>query len=111
GRGRPSCDPVCGQRHRRRFEPRRRVGRTRTEVPPRARRTRTPMTDERTGEPRNGDESDVRGPPWPNRNTLWGAVIADELAKSGISTVCIAPGSRSTPLTVALADHPEIHVF
>jgi len=69
------------------------------------------MTDERTGEPRNGDESDVRGPPWPNRNTLWGAVIADELAKSGISTVCIAPGSRSTPLTVALADHPEIHVF
>ena len=41
-------------------------------------------------------------------NTLWGRIIADELAKSGVDTAVLAPGSRSTPLTVALATHPEI---
>jgi 2-succinyl-5-enolpyruvyl-6-hydroxy-3-cyclohexene-1-carboxylate synthase len=48
---------------------------------------------------------------WPNRNTLWGDAFVDELANGGVSAVCIAPGSRSTPLTVAFADHPEIRVF
>ncbi|WP_408958697.1 2-succinyl-5-enolpyruvyl-6-hydroxy-3-cyclohexene-1-carboxylic-acid synthase [Natrinema sp. 74] len=47
----------------------------------------------------------------PNRATLWGRVLADELAKSGLEAVCIAPGSRSTPLTVAFADHSEIDVY
>jgi len=47
----------------------------------------------------------------PNVNTLWGNVIANEVAKTGVSAVCIAPGSRSTPLTLAFADHPEIRVF
>jgi 2-succinyl-5-enolpyruvyl-6-hydroxy-3-cyclohexene-1-carboxylate synthase len=47
----------------------------------------------------------------PNRNTLWGRVVVDELAKAGVDAVCIAPGSRSTPLTVAFADHPDVRVF
>ncbi|MFD1564898.1 2-succinyl-5-enolpyruvyl-6-hydroxy-3-cyclohexene-1-carboxylic-acid synthase [Haloarchaeobius amylolyticus] len=47
----------------------------------------------------------------PNRATLWGRVLADELAKGGLEAVCIAPGSRSTPLTVAFAEHPEIDVY
>ena len=47
----------------------------------------------------------------PNRNTLWGETLVDELAASGIDAVCLAPGSRSTPLTVAFADHPDIEVF
>src|SRR6056297_3298760 len=47
----------------------------------------------------------------PNRATLWGRILADELAKSGLEAVCIAPGSRSTPLTVAFADHPDIDVY
>ncbi|WP_436343591.1 2-succinyl-5-enolpyruvyl-6-hydroxy-3-cyclohexene-1-carboxylic-acid synthase [Natronorubrum sp. FCH18a] len=47
----------------------------------------------------------------PNRATLWGRILVDELAKGGLEAVCIAPGSRSTPLTVAFADHPEIRVF
>jgi 2-succinyl-5-enolpyruvyl-6-hydroxy-3-cyclohexene-1-carboxylate synthase len=47
----------------------------------------------------------------PNVNTYWGSVIAEELAEAGVSAVCVAPGSRSTPLTVALHDHPEIRVF
>ncbi|OAQ53879.1 hypothetical protein HTG_06320 [Natrinema mahii] len=47
----------------------------------------------------------------PNRATLWGRVLVDELAKSGLEAVCIAPGSRSTPLTVAFADHEGIDVY
>lgn len=47
----------------------------------------------------------------PNRATLWGETIVDELAKSGVDSVCIAPGSRSTPLTVAFAAHSDIRVF
>ncbi len=46
----------------------------------------------------------------PNRNTLWGRIIVDELVKSGITDVCIAPGSRSTPLTVAFAAHDGVTV-
>ena len=51
------------------------------------------------------------GSNWPNRNTLWAEAFVDELAKGGVSAVCIAPGSRSTPLTVAFADHPDIEIF
>ncbi|GAB3663512.1 2-succinyl-5-enolpyruvyl-6-hydroxy-3-cyclohexene-1-carboxylic-acid synthase [Halopiger thermotolerans] len=47
----------------------------------------------------------------PNRATLWGRVLADELAAGGLEAVCIAPGSRSTPLTVAFAEHPDIEVY
>ncbi|MFC6797920.1 2-succinyl-5-enolpyruvyl-6-hydroxy-3-cyclohexene-1-carboxylic-acid synthase [Haladaptatus sp. DYSN1] len=47
----------------------------------------------------------------PNRNTLWARVITDEFSKAGVDAVCIAPGSRSTPLTVAFDRHPEIRVF
>lgn len=47
----------------------------------------------------------------PNLNTLWGTVIADELAKGGVTAVCTTPGSRSTPLTVAFADHPRVRTY
>ncbi|MFC7137302.1 2-succinyl-5-enolpyruvyl-6-hydroxy-3-cyclohexene-1-carboxylic-acid synthase [Halobaculum litoreum] len=47
----------------------------------------------------------------PNRNTLWGRAVADELAAAGVDAVCITPGSRSTPLTVAFDRHPGVHVF
>ncbi|WP_049970988.1 2-succinyl-5-enolpyruvyl-6-hydroxy-3-cyclohexene-1-carboxylic-acid synthase [Haladaptatus cibarius] len=47
----------------------------------------------------------------PNRNTLWAETFVDELAKAGIDAVCLAPGSRSTPLTVAFATHGDIEVF
>jgi len=46
----------------------------------------------------------------PNRSTLWGRVVADELAAGGLGTACVAPGSRSTPLTMALADHDDVAV-
>ena len=47
----------------------------------------------------------------PNRNTLWARAVVEELAKSGVDAVCVCPGSRSTPLTVALAEHDDIRVF
>lgn len=47
----------------------------------------------------------------PNRATLWATVFVDELARAGLRAVCIAPGSRSTPLTVAFAAHPQVAVY
>jgi 2-succinyl-5-enolpyruvyl-6-hydroxy-3-cyclohexene-1-carboxylate synthase len=47
----------------------------------------------------------------PNRNTLWAETLVDELAKAGVDAVCISPGSRSTPLTVAFARHDDVAVF
>ncbi|ELY85507.1 2-succinyl-5-enolpyruvyl-6-hydroxy-3-cyclohexene-1-carboxylic-acid synthase [Natrialba taiwanensis] len=47
----------------------------------------------------------------PNRATLWGRILVDELAAGGLEAVCLAPGSRSTPLTVAFAEHPDIEVY
>lgn len=46
-----------------------------------------------------------------NRNTLWAETLVDELSENGVRAVCLAPGSRSTPLTVAFASHPEIETF
>ncbi len=47
----------------------------------------------------------------PNQNTLWAETFVEELAEGGIDAVCLAPGSRSTPLTVAFAAHDDIEVF
>lgn len=46
-----------------------------------------------------------------NRNLLWAKVFVDELARSGLRAVCIAPGSRSTPLAIAFAEQTEISVY
>lgn len=46
-----------------------------------------------------------------NRNTLYAEIFVDELARSGLTTVCAAPGSRHTPLMLAFAKHPDIKVY
>ncbi|MCL6087998.1 MAG: 2-succinyl-5-enolpyruvyl-6-hydroxy-3-cyclohexene-1-carboxylic-acid synthase [Actinobacteria bacterium] len=38
-----------------------------------------------------------------NLNSLWGKLIIEELIRNGIDYFCISPGSRSTPLTAAIA--------
>ncbi|GAB4575180.1 MAG: 2-succinyl-5-enolpyruvyl-6-hydroxy-3-cyclohexene-1-carboxylic-acid synthase [Anaerolineae bacterium] len=46
-----------------------------------------------------------------NRNTLWAEVFVDELARAGLQAVCLAPGSRHTPLVMAFARHPDLRVY
>ena len=43
-------------------------------------------------------------------NALWARTILDELARSGVQEICIAPGSRSTPLVLAAASDQRFRV-
>ena len=43
----------------------------------------------------------------PNPTYLWTQLLVEELVRNGVDTFFVAPGSRSTPLTVAAARHPE----
>lgn len=45
-----------------------------------------------------------------NPNTLWARCIIEELVRSGVRDVCISPGSRSTPLTLAAASEERLRV-
>ncbi|WP_299728041.1 2-succinyl-5-enolpyruvyl-6-hydroxy-3-cyclohexene-1-carboxylic-acid synthase [uncultured Endozoicomonas sp.] len=43
-----------------------------------------------------------------NINTVWSSVLIEELWRLGVRHCCIAPGSRSAPLTFAVAAHDGI---
>lgn len=43
----------------------------------------------------------------PNINRVWADLMVEELVRNGIDFFCVAPGSRSTPLTTAVAAHPK----
>ncbi|KAL8035297.1 hypothetical protein ABFS82_12G085600 [Erythranthe guttata] len=43
---------------------------------------------------------------FPNINALWASLIVEECTRLGLTYFCIAPGSRSSPLTIAAASHP-----
>lgn len=45
-----------------------------------------------------------------NPNILWATTFVEGMVQAGITAVCIAPGSRSTPLTVACHAHPNLDV-
>lgn len=46
-----------------------------------------------------------------NPNTLWAEWFVEELVRSGLRAVCIAPGSRSTPLALACQRHPDLRLY
>lgn len=46
----------------------------------------------------------------PNITYLWTHLLIEELVRNDVRTFFVAPGSRSTPLTVAAARHPEAEV-
>ncbi|NJO80656.1 MAG: 2-succinyl-5-enolpyruvyl-6-hydroxy-3-cyclohexene-1-carboxylic-acid synthase, partial [Cyanobacteria bacterium RM1_2_2] len=46
-----------------------------------------------------------------NVNTLWASVLAETLVRLGLTTAIVCPGSRSAPLTVAVAQHPQIEAI
>ena len=41
-----------------------------------------------------------------NYNQIWGELIIEELVRNKTQCFCISPGSRSTPLTLAVARNP-----
>ncbi|MFB6271367.1 MAG: 2-succinyl-5-enolpyruvyl-6-hydroxy-3-cyclohexene-1-carboxylic-acid synthase [Salinibacter sp.] len=43
----------------------------------------------------------------PNPTYLWTQLLVEELVRNGVETFFVAPGARSTPLTVAAARHPQ----
>lgn len=43
-----------------------------------------------------------------NRNIILASIIVDELVKKGVEYAIIGAGSRSTPLTLAFSQHPNI---
>ena len=46
-----------------------------------------------------------------NPNTHWASIFVSELARAGLQAVCLAPGSRSTPLALAFAATPAIRLY
>ena len=47
----------------------------------------------------------------PSANLLFSETLVSGLANAGLQAVCIAPGSRSTPLALAFDAHPGIETF
>lgn len=46
--------------------------------------------------------------PSPNMNHLWARLLVEELYRNGVYGFCISPGSRSTPLALAVSRQKEI---
>ncbi len=43
-------------------------------------------------------------------NQVWAELVIEELVRNGVRHVCIAPGSRSTPMTLAASEHKNLSI-
>ena len=43
-----------------------------------------------------------------NTNTVWASILVESLQRLGLTTAVVCPGSRSTPLAIAFAQHDDI---
>ncbi|SON49964.1 2-succinyl-5-enolpyruvyl-6-hydroxy-3-cyclohexene-1-carboxylic-acid synthase [Vibrio tapetis] len=43
-------------------------------------------------------------------NSTWSTIIFEELSRHGVTDVCVAPGSRSTPLILQADAHPRLRL-
>lgn len=46
-----------------------------------------------------------------NVNSLWCSVLVETLVRAGLHYAVVSPGSRSTPLTMAIARHPAVEAI
>lgn len=46
-----------------------------------------------------------------NKNYIWAKAFVNQIYQMGVRFACISPGSRSTPLTIAFAEHKKINCF
>ncbi|WP_421656653.1 2-succinyl-5-enolpyruvyl-6-hydroxy-3-cyclohexene-1-carboxylic-acid synthase [Leptothermofonsia sp. ETS-13] len=46
-----------------------------------------------------------------NTNLIWTSILAETLHLLGLTTAIVCPGSRSAPLAIAFANHPEIEAI
>ncbi len=46
-----------------------------------------------------------------NTNTVWASILVETFQRLGLTTAILCPGSRSTPLTLAFATHPQIEAI
>ncbi len=44
-------------------------------------------------------------------NSIWAAILVESLQRLGLTTAVICPGSRSTPLAMAFAEHQQIEAI
>jgi len=46
-----------------------------------------------------------------NINHCWGTLVIEELSRLGVEYFCVAPGSRSSPLVIALSQNKKVKSF
>jgi 2-succinyl-5-enolpyruvyl-6-hydroxy-3-cyclohexene-1-carboxylate synthase len=44
-------------------------------------------------------------------NSLWTSILVETLVRLGLTTAVICPGSRSAPLAIAFANHPQVEAI